>query len=63
MAIEQIPFWQRLTCSIQEACEVTSLGRSSIYGMIGRGELETRKVGRRQLIVIRSLEALVKPPS
>jgi excisionase family DNA binding protein len=59
MTAEQIPFWERLTCSVDEACMVTSLGRSNILKMIERGELETRKIGRRRLVVISSLKALV----
>jgi hypothetical protein len=28
-----IPFFQRLSCTIDEACEATSLGRTKLYGM------------------------------
>lgn len=63
MTAEQIPFWDRLTCSVEEACMVTSLGRSSVIKMMDSGKLEIRKIGRRQLVLIRSLQALVAPPT
>lgn len=63
MTVEQIPFWDRLTCSVDEACTVTSLGRSSVIKMMDSGKLETRKIGRRRLVLIRSLQALVAPPT
>jgi excisionase family DNA binding protein len=53
-----IPFADRITCNILEACEVTGLGRSKVYELISRGEIETRTVGRRRLVVVRSLLAL-----
>jgi excisionase family DNA binding protein len=59
MTAEQIPFWHRLTCSVDEACVATSLGRSSVLKMIERGEIETKKIGRRRLVTIRSLQALL----
>jgi excisionase family DNA binding protein len=62
MTAEQIPSWDRLTCSISEACVVMSHGRSNILGMIARGEIETKKIGRRRLVTIRSLQALSDQP-
>ena len=50
-----IPFAQRLTCTIDEACEATGLGRTKVYELIGAGQLLTRTVGRRRLVLIRSL--------
>jgi excisionase family DNA binding protein len=50
-----IPFVQRFTCTINEACEVTGLGRTKIYELIGAGHLVTTTVGRRRLVVVRSL--------
>lgn len=54
-----LPFAQRLTCTIAEACEVTGLGRTKIYELIGNGRISTTTVGRRRLVVVRSLLALV----
>ncbi len=54
-----IPFAQRLTCTIAEACEATGLGRSKLYELIGKGCLETTTIGRRRLLLVRSLRALL----
>jgi excisionase family DNA binding protein len=56
---EPIPFAQRLTCTINEACEATGLGRTKLYELIGAGHLATTTVGRRRLVLVRSLQALL----
>lgn len=58
---KEIPFIQRLTCTISEACEVTGLGRTKLYEMIRDGHLATTTVGRRRLVVVRSLLLLLEP--
>lgn len=55
----RLPFAQRLTCTIAEACEVTGLGRTKIYELIGDGRVSTTTVGRRRLVIVQSLLALV----
>ena len=54
-----MPFAQRLTCTIDDACEVTGLGRTKLYELIGAGRIVTTTVGRRRLVVVRSLLALL----
>ena len=54
----QIPFAERLTCTVPEACQVSGLGRTKLYELIGNGRLETRTIGRRRLILVRSLTGL-----
>lgn len=56
----RLPFAQRLTCTIAEACEVTGLGRTKIYELIGEGRVSTTTVGRRRLVIVQSLLALVR---
>lgn len=56
-----IPFAQRLTCTVGEACNATGLGRTKLYELIGAGCLDTTKVGRRRLISVHSLRALLAP--
>jgi excisionase family DNA binding protein len=58
--VETIPFAQRLTCTIGEACDVTGLGRTTLYELIGTGRLRTTTVGRRRLVLVDSLLALLK---
>ncbi|WP_456797202.1 helix-turn-helix domain-containing protein [Bradyrhizobium sp. USDA 4473] len=53
------PFAQRLTCSIDDACEVTGLARTKLYELIGAGRIVTTTIGRRRLVVVRSLLALL----
>ena len=56
-----IPFTQKLTCTINEAGEATGLGRTNLYELIGNGHLATTTVGRRRLVVVRSLMSLLEP--
>ena len=55
-----IPFAQRLTCTIDEACQATGLGRTKLYELIGAGYLDTTTIGRRRLVVIDSLRSLLQ---
>jgi hypothetical protein len=56
-----IPFRQRLSCTIPEACAATGLGRTKMYEEIGAGRIRTRKFGTRTLVVVDSLVALIGP--
>ncbi|WP_449377011.1 helix-turn-helix domain-containing protein [Bradyrhizobium sp. UFLA05-112] len=55
----KIPFAERLTCTIDEACQATGLGRTKLYELIGAGQLDTRTVGRRRLVLVRSLRSML----
>jgi excisionase family DNA binding protein len=57
----KIPFEQRLSCTIAEACQATGLGRTKLYSLIEAGALRTVTVGRRRLVVMESLRAILKP--
>lgn len=46
-----------LAYSIAQACALSSLGRTTVYAAIARGELKTRKVGRRRLVTAEALHA------
>lgn len=48
-----------LAYSIKQACEVSSLGRTSIYSLIKTGRLRSIRVGGRTVIPASSLHALV----
>ena len=54
------PFAQRLTCTVAEACEATGLGRTKLYELIGEGCLDTTTIGRRRLVLMRSLWLLLE---
>lgn len=49
-----------LAYSVADACRVSSLGKTQIYALIGAGRLESRKVGKRTLILAVSLRALIE---
>jgi excisionase family DNA binding protein len=54
-----VPFRERLSCTVDEACVVTGLGRTKLYELIGSGQLITTTIGRRRLVIVRSLLELV----
>jgi excisionase family DNA binding protein len=49
--------------SVKEAARVSGLSRSWIYERLAAGELESRKIGRRRLIVAASLSKLLNVQS
>jgi excisionase family DNA binding protein len=49
-----------LAYSVNEACRVTSLGRTFIYKLISDGRLKTIKIGNRTLIPADSLRAFLQ---
>ena len=60
MRPQTVPFAEKLTCTINEACEMTSLGRTKLYELIRDEHLATTTVGRRRLVVVRSLLSLLE---
>ncbi|RXH06725.1 helix-turn-helix domain-containing protein [Bradyrhizobium vignae] len=50
----------KLAYSIQEACSLLSIGRTTIYALIGQGDLAILKIGRRTLISAKSLDAFIQ---
>ena len=48
-----------LAYSIREACDASSLGKTTIYALIGEGKLQAVRVGGRTVIPAASLSALV----
>lgn len=49
----------KLAYSIKEACEASSLGRTSIYALISTGRLSARRIGGRTVVLADSLHALI----
>lgn len=49
----------KLAYSIKEACQASSLGRTTLYAHIKAGRLQTIKVGGRRVIPAAALEALL----
>jgi excisionase family DNA binding protein len=48
-----------ITLSITDAANALGIGRSSTYVLINIGNLKTIKIGRRRLVTVDSLRALV----
>ena len=56
--VTTVPFAQRLTCSIKEACQATSISRAKLYQLISNGSVSSRTVGRRRVVDVQSLKSL-----
>ena len=54
---------QPLLVGIPDACGALGLGRSTVYELIAKGDLEARKVGRRRLVTADSLKRLAESGS
>ena len=55
-------FIDRLAYSMKEACEVSSLGKTTLYGHIKAGRLDAVRVGGRTVIPAESLKKLLSAP-
>jgi len=54
-----VPFNERPTCSIAEACAAAGFGRTKLYELLDEGSVSTIKIGRRRLVRISSLLAFL----
>jgi excisionase family DNA binding protein len=50
-----IRFEERPTCTVAEACNAIGLGKTKFYELMGKGAVETIRVGRRRLVRVPSL--------
>ena len=46
---------EKLLVTVEEAAQLLSVNRSTVYDMLGRGDLPSIKIGRRRLISRQSL--------
>ncbi len=49
-----------LYATIDDACRLSGLGRTSVYALVQRREVVTAKVGRKRLIQVASLVAFLR---
>jgi hypothetical protein len=56
-----VPFSERPTCTIAEACEVSGLGRTKLYQAMADGRLVSIKIDNRRLVVVASLLKMLEP--
>lgn len=54
-----VPFRQRLTCTVAEAMQATGLGRTTLGRLRREGRLATLKIDGRRLVRVASLLALL----
>lgn len=52
-------FLRRLAYTVQEACEISTIGRTRMYQLIAEKRLESRLLGKRRLILADSLHRLI----
>jgi hypothetical protein len=55
-----VPFLERMSCSVDEASEATSICRAKLYALMKTGDLEFRKCGRRRVVLVPSLKRLIE---
>ena len=55
-----MPISERLACTVSDACAFSSIGKTKLYELINNGTLATARVGRRRLVVVSSLKALLE---
>lgn len=48
-----------ISVTIDVACQISGLGKTKIYELIGSGRLETVTIGRRRLVTYASLERVL----
>ncbi|MCZ4341367.1 helix-turn-helix domain-containing protein [Sphingomonadaceae bacterium G21617-S1] len=50
---------ERLTVRVPEAAEMLSIGRSTLYQLIGSGDIATIKAGRTTLVPVESIRNFI----
>jgi hypothetical protein len=51
--MSKIPFREKISCTVQDAQQATGISRRKLFELLP--EIESKKVGRRRLILVRSL--------
>ncbi len=58
--VETIPLRERFGCTIREACAATGLKPTKIYELISLGAIESKKIYKRRIVLVRSLQKLIE---
>ena len=53
--------FEPLTVSVQTAQDVLDIGNTKFWSLVKDGRIELAEVGRRRMVVYRSLQALAQP--
>ena len=57
-----VPFMDRPTCSVAEACAAAGVGKTTLYELMDKDLLQSTRLGRRRLVSVPSLLKLLSPP-
>lgn len=49
-----------IALSVADAVKISGCGKSTLYAAMSRGELESRTIGRKRLILTRSLRRFIE---
>jgi excisionase family DNA binding protein len=60
-ASSTVPFVERPTCTIAEACSAVGFGKTKLYELIDGGEVDSIRIGRRRLVRVPSLLRFLGP--
>jgi excisionase family DNA binding protein len=52
-----------IAISVEEARKSLGIGRTKLYELVGQGRLKALKIGRRTLILVASIHALINDAS
>lgn len=55
-----VPFVERPTCTIAEACSAVGFGKTKLYELIDGGAVDSLRIGRRRLVKVPSLLRLLE---
>jgi hypothetical protein len=59
----QVPFWERIGCSVNEAIAASSIKRTKIYELLADNRLKSTLVDGRRVISVASLRQLIEGES
>lgn len=51
---------ERLAVSVNTACELLGISRTTLYQLVKDGDLHIRKIGRRSVLLTTDLNAFIK---
>jgi hypothetical protein len=54
-----MPHTPPLAVPVPEACRLAGIGTTKLYQLIGDGVVETTTIGKRRLVIYKSLESLI----
>jgi excisionase family DNA binding protein len=58
-----VPGPRPLAVRVADASRLTGIGKTKLFELIANGTLETTSIGRRRLILYRSLQRLIEGPA